>query len=159
MIFSRLNQLNQAFKASLKDSWRIMALDVGTKRIGVALSDETRLIATPKLVLNRKSNLKDFAEIAKILRENNVKAIVVGMPINMDKSASVMSEFVEKFCAELDGFLEGKIPIILFDERLTSFEAREIAASELSRKKEFYDDIAAALILEHFLLELGQNLE
>ncbi len=128
-----------------------MALDVGSKRIGIATSDETRTIATPKLVLTRQSNEKDFVKISEIILENKIVAIVVGMPLNMDGSKSHMSEFVEKFSKNLDEFLEKRIPIFYFDERLTSFEARRINASGLSRKKEHCDDIAAALILEDFL--------
>ena len=146
-IFSNKSQLNQAIPAT----GRIMALDVGSKRIGVATCDETRTIANPRLVLNRQSNLKDFAKINDFIHENRIIAIIVGLPLNMDGTPSKMSEFVSDFAKNFDEFLEKKFPILFFDERLSSFEAREIEASQLSRKKEFYDDIAASLILEHFL--------
>jgi RNase H-fold protein (predicted Holliday junction resolvase) len=65
-----------------------------------------------------------------------------------------MTEFVQKFAKNLNEFLEDKLPIFLFEERLTSFEARDIAASRLSIKKtKFVDDIAASFILQHFLDE------
>jgi putative Holliday junction resolvase len=147
MIFSDKDQLNQA----LPLKGRLIALDVGSKRIGLAICDETRFIATPKLVLHRMSNEKDFAKIKEIIDENKVVGIVVGLPLNMDESESEMSKFVRKFSDNLDNFFENKLPILLFDERLSSFEAREIARSKLSRKKEFCDDIAAAVILESFL--------
>jgi putative Holliday junction resolvase len=146
-IFSNKLQLNQV----IPSSGRIMALDVGQKRIGIATCDETRTIATPKLILSRQSNLKDFAKIKNLIEENNALALIIGLPLNMDLSSSAMSEFVINFTKNLDDFLEKKIPILLLDERLSSFEAREIEASGLSRKKEFYDDIAASLILKDFL--------
>ncbi len=146
-IFSNKLQLNQV----IPSLGRIMALDVGQKRIGIATCDETRTIATPRLILNRQSNIKDFAKIKDLIKDNNAIALIVGLPLNMDLSSSAMSEFVVNFTKNLDDFLEKKFPILLLDERLSSFEAREIEASALSRKKEFYDDIAASLILKDFL--------
>lgn len=147
-IFSNKSQLNQA----IPSLGRIMALDVGSKRIGIATCDETRTITNPRLVLSRQSNLKDFAKIKDFIAENKIIAIIIGLPLNMDGSPSEISKFVENFTQNLDDFLEKELPILLFDERLTSFAAREIEASALSRKKEFYDDIAASVILESFLL-------
>ena len=148
MIFTNKAQLFQA----LPKNGRLLALDIGTKRIGVAISDEDRFIATPKLIINRQSNLKDFAKIAEFISTNLVCAIIIGLPLNMNESNSKMAEFVKKFGENLDDFFEKKLPIIFFDERLTSFEARNFNSSQLSRKKnKFFDDIAASLILQHFL--------
>ena len=149
-IFNIKDHLNQEIPAS----GRIMALDVGSKRIGIAICDESRFLATPKLVLKRQSNLKDFAKIKDFINENKVQAIVIGLPINMDESESEMSQFVRKFSQNFDEFLEGKLPIFFFDERLTSFSARDFGNSKLSRKSEFCDDIAASLILEGFLWQI-----
>ncbi len=127
---------------------RLMALDVGTKRIGIATCDATRLITTPRMILNRQSNLDEFTKIKHFAEENEVVGIVIGLPIGSPE----MMEIIEIFAKKLDLFLEKKFPITLFDERLSSFEAKEIHASPLSRKKnKFVDDIAASLILEHFL--------
>lgn len=151
MIFNIANQANQA----LPPKGRLIAIDVGTKRIGIAVSDAERLIATPKLVLQRQSNLKDFVKIAQLMLENEVVAIVIGYPLHLDGRNDEMTEFVERFAKNFDEFLENKFPIFLFEERLTSFEARQFAASELSRKKDkFVDDIAASLILQHFIDDL-----
>jgi len=149
MIFNISDQLNQALPAK----GRLMALDVGTKRIGVALCDESRFLATPKLIINRLSNQQDFEKIVKFIIENQVVAVVVGRPLNMDGSAIPMTKFCERFAQNLDIFLEKKLPIFLFEERLSSFEAREIKAlGGTSRKKnKFIDDIAASVILQHFL--------
>jgi len=152
MIFNNLSQTNQG---SVGDKGRIIGIDVGTKRIGIAICDSTRFIASPKMVLSRQGNKADFAKIAQIISENEIVAIVVGFPTHMDGSDDEMTEFVRRFAANLDEFLEKKFPIFLFEERLTSFEARQINASELSRKKnKFVDDIAASLILQHFLDDL-----
>lgn len=127
---------------------RLMALDVGTKRIGIATCDATRLIATPRAILNRHSNISDLAKIKEFAEENEVVGIVIGIPIGYVDTCKIIKNFAEN----LEKILEKKIPIILFDESLSSFEAKEIHASPLSRKKnKFVDDIAAAIILEHFL--------
>ena len=135
-----------------------MGLDVGTKRIGLAVSDESRFIATPKLIINRLSNLKDFEKIKKFIEENLIVGIVIGRPVNMDGSQIVMTEFCERFAKNFDDFLENKLPIFLFEERLSSFSARDVNVSELSRKKnKFVDDIAASFILQHFVEQLTFN--
>lgn len=152
MIFNNSNQVNQDLPAK----GRIVAIDVGTKRIGLALSDESRFIATPKLVIARKSNQQDFEKIKKFIEENLVVAIVIGRPINMEGQITEMTKFSERFAEKFDEFLQKKFPIFLFEERLTSFEAKNIDASELSRKKgDFVDDIAASFILQHFLDSLS----
>jgi putative Holliday junction resolvase len=149
MIFNIYNQLNQA----LPKKGRLLALDVGTKRIGVALCDESRFLASPKLIINRLSNQQDFEKIAKFIIENQVVAIIVGRPLNMNGSEIPMTKFCERFAQNLDIFLEKKFPIFLFEERLSSFEAREVKTlGGVSRKKnKFIDDIAASIILQHFL--------
>ncbi len=127
---------------------RLLALDVGTKRIGIATCDSTRLIATPRMILNRHNNVDDFTKIKQFAEENEIVGIVVGLPVGYDETCKI----IQKFADNLFDFLERKIPIILFDESLSSFEAKEIHSSKLSRKKnKFVDDIAAAVILEHFL--------
>jgi len=127
---------------------RLMALDVGTKRIGIATCDATRLIATPRLILTRYNGLIDLTKIKEFVEENEVIGIVIGLPIDYAETCKIIRNFAEN----LEKFLEKKIPITLFDESLSSFEAKEIHASPLSRKKnKFVDDIAAAIILEHFL--------
>ena len=155
MIFKDSNQVNQALPAK----GRLMALDLGTKRIGIALSDETRFIATPKLVLNRHSNQVDFVKIKNFFDENQAVAIIIGRPINMDGQTTEMTNFAENFAKNFDEFLEEKFPIFLFEERLTSFEAKTFYTSDKSRRRNVaIDDIAASLILQHFLDDLSNHL-
>lgn len=132
----------------LPKSGRLMALDVGTKRIGIATCDSTRFITTPRLIINRSNIQIDSAKIKQFIEENDIVGIVVGMPIDYPETC----ELIQKFSQNLDQFLEKKIPIVFWDETLSSFEAKEINRSPLSRKKtKFIDDIAASIILEHFL--------
>ena len=150
-IFSDLKSTNQ----DLLKPGRIIGIDIGTKRLGIAMSDATRLIATPKTIINRQSNLKDFARIQQLIEEYQVVGIVTGLPINMYDKEIPMTGFSIKFSENLDEFLEKKFPIFLIDERLSSFEAREVNLSHLSRKKTKHcDDIAASFILQDFLNEL-----
>lgn len=155
MIFTEISD----FKKFLPNSGRILALDVGTKRIGIAICDDTQNISTPKLIINRQSNQKDFAIIASIIQENHVVAVVIGLPLKMDGGKSEMSEFISRFAKGFDFFLESspqtEIPIMLFDERLSSFEARNIIRKSSSKRK-FYDDISASLVLEHLLNDLRE---
>ncbi|MBU6338431.1 MAG: Holliday junction resolvase RuvX [Rickettsiales bacterium] len=155
-IFSNFENTNQETSVILPKNGRLLGIDIGTKRLGIAVSDESRLIATPKLIINRQSNLKDFAKIKEIIDEYKIVGIVAGMPINLDDSEIPMTIFANNFCQNLDEFLDKKLPIFFCDERLTSFEAREIGASKLSRKKnksgkKYIDDIAASLILRGFM--------
>lgn len=147
------------FHKTMPSQGKLLAIDVGTKRIGIALCDELRFLATPKKIINRQSNEKDFSEIAKIFKEEKAIAIVMGFPINMDGTFNEMSEFTQKFALELDKFLVGEIKIFFADERLTSFEAKEISHSLASRKKQkHFDDIAASVILRDFLDLVKQEL-
>lgn len=147
-IFNQLENTNQV----IPQSGRLLAIDVGTKRIGIALSDQSRLIATPKNIINRQSNQKDFEKIKKLIEEYQAIGIVIGIPVNMDGSPCFMTNFSIQFSENLDEFLEKKLPIFFSDERLSSFEARELNNSSLSRKRDKHcDDIAASIILQGFL--------
>ena len=149
-------------KKILPTKGRILALDVGTKKIGVAICDDTQTIATPKLIIKRQSNLKDFATLLSIIQENPVIAIIFGFPIKMDGSENLMSDFVMNFVKNFEIFLKDllvkNIVLVVFDERLSSFKARDFMnkTTKKSEKKD-YDDISASLILEHFLNDLRQS--
>lgn len=151
MTVNNFDKLNN----QLPDQGKIMALDVGSKRIGLASSDQLRMIASPNLIIKRQGGDTDLIKIKEFIIENSITAVIIGMPYQMDGSESEISQFVESFSQNLNNFLNKQIPIILFDERLSSFEARRIKSQTLSRKKnQHYDDIAASVILQHFLDEL-----
>lgn len=146
MIYNDLEQLKQA----LPSKGRMIGLDVGTKTIGVAICDDTWFIASPKLTIGRKGEKTDFPLIQKIIEENKIAAIVIGLPLNMDGSESDMSKFVIKFSENLDKFLNNS-KIVFFDERLSSFEAKEMmhqAQTKKHRRDQVIDQIAASVILQ-----------
>ena len=146
MIYKNIEELSQ----EISDNGRLLGLDIGTKRIGVAISDSSRIIANPKLIINRKSNQKDFLLIKDLIIKNQICALVIGLPVNIDESENQMTVFVKKFTDLLDKFL-ADMKIAFFDERLSSFAAKEVNLSEFnvkSKNKAYYDDIAASLILQ-----------
>ena len=158
MIFREISD----YKKILPTKGRILALDVGTKKIGVAICDDTQTIATPKLIIKRQSNLKDFATLLSIIQENPVIAIIFGFPIKMDGSENLMSDFVMNFVKNFEIFLKDllvkNIVLVVFDERLSSFKARDFFNKSFKKSaQKDYDDISASLILEHFLNDLSQG--
>ena len=126
-----------------------MALDVGTKRIGVALSDYLQVIANPCTCIQREPEQKAIEEITKIAKENRVEKIVVGVPYNMDGTLGFQGENCIEFSQKLIGF-----DIILEDERLTSEEAEERLKSrkvDFRKNKGLVDIESACIILEQYL--------
>ncbi len=130
---------------------RLLGIDYGRVRIGVSVSDETRMIARPLCCLEYK---KDFIE--KLQKELKpllpIDAIVVGLPLDMRGKDSPMTEEVRKFADYLKAALQ--LPIVLWDERLTSAQAeRQLQDAGLKRKEraQFNDTLAAALILQSYL--------
>ncbi len=131
---------------------RILGLDVGTKRIGIAISDELGWTAQGIKALDRRHKEGDLREIRDIVRQYGVEKIVVGLPKNMDGSLGPQAEMVLGFVQELREFLD--IPIITWDERLSTVEATKILIKgDLSRKKrkQKVDMTAAGLILQSYL--------
>jgi putative Holliday junction resolvase len=132
---------------------RYLALDVGSRRIGVAVSDELGLTAQPVLTLVRKSSRReDLRSLARLARKYAVGGIVVGNPVRLDGADSPQTEKVRAFAAEL-GELTG-LPIHLWDERLTTHEAHRIlyeAGHKRQQHRRVVDQVAATLILQSFL--------
>ena len=134
------------------DLYRIMALDYGDVRIGIALSDLQRIIATGKENYTRVSLEKDIKHILSIANENNVKEIVVGLPINMDGTKGERVEKTYKFVDELKKFTDIKITFL--DERLTSVQAEKLLISSNVRRekrKQVIDKLSATIILQDYL--------
>lgn len=132
--------------------YRIMALDYGDVRIGIALSDVTRFLATGYENYTRRGLDEDCRHIAQIASDNNVKVIVLGLPINMDGSKGVRVEKTYEFAEELKKYTTADIDFL--DERLTSVSAEKILISaDVSRKKrkEVLDKLSATIILQDYL--------
>ncbi len=146
-----------AYKKSLSQG-KIMALDLGTKRIGVADCDQSQTLTTPRIIISRSSNKKDFEDLLNYIKQNHITAIIIGFPTHMDGTEIKMTKFVKTFAENFLLYLNEhhlNLPIIFHDERLSSFEAEEIAKDIKTRKKQkHHDDIAASIILESFLLKL-----
>lgn len=133
---------------------RYLGLDLGTKTLGVAITDKTKTIASMYKVIRFKSEDYDTAirELKCILNEYEIEKIVLGLPKNMDNSLGFASTRSINFKEKLEK--EINLPIILLDERLTTTEAENILLStDLSRKKrkKVIDGIAAQIILENYI--------
>lgn len=128
---------------------KIMCLDVGTKRVGVALSDYLHILATGHSCVERIPEDKAVNLIKKIARENNVQTIVIGVPINMDGTQGAQAEDCKNFAKN---FSEYKI--VFEDERLTSDLAEERLREkkiDFRKNKSLVDIESACIILEQFL--------
>ena len=131
---------------------RILALDYGTKRIGVALSDELGWTAQPLETIARKSLDADVARIRELVRRHEVKEIVIGMPVQLDGHAGPAAQSARQF-QEVVQTAAG-VPVIAWDERLTTKAAEQmLIEADVSRKKRkgAVDRIAAALLLKSYL--------
>ncbi|MFZ0246540.1 Holliday junction resolvase RuvX [Candidatus Binatus sp.] len=130
----------------------IAALDLGRRRIGVAVTDAASMGAYPVGVVERRALKKDHEAIAAMLRDRRVSTIVVGLPLNMDGSEGPIALSARKFAASIADALG--VTVEMFDERLTSFEARERLADMPARKgarKRGIDALAAVVILEGWM--------
>ena len=131
---------------------RVMALDVGDKTIGVAISDELLLTAQARPTLRRKNLKSDLEALRRIAAENDVREIVVGQPLHMDGKPSAQSIKVERFTEGLRKVVD--LPIVFWDERLTSFAAEEHLEQmgiNWRRRRGHVDKIAAMIILQDYL--------
>jgi len=130
----------------------IMALDVGTKRIGIAVCDPGGTFALPVGSVTRTNRREDLASIEEYVRSYDVLELVVGDPLTLRGERAIASQEVDRFVEMLREIFSG--PIHLVDERLTTAQAtKELVQADVSRKrrKEVVDAMAAALILESFL--------
>jgi putative Holliday junction resolvase len=131
---------------------RILAVDYGRKRIGLALSDELGLTAQPLGTLVRMNRQKDLSRLREACRTHGVTHIIVGHPLHMTGEAGEMANEAARFAARIEK--EIGIDVELVDERLTSWEAAQTVAETrppARRKREPLDDVAAAILLRDYL--------
>ena len=131
---------------------RLLALDHGTKRIGVAVSDEMKIIASPLEYIPAEPFADFLARLKEIIHEKEVELILLGMPRNMDGSYGPAALKVQEFAAVLKNVIT--IPIKLWDERLTSAQAQRFLIQggvRREQRKEKVDKTAAAILLQSFL--------
>jgi putative Holliday junction resolvase len=134
---------------------RLLGLDLGTKTIGMALSDVTRSVATPLRTLKRGKFTADAKEIAQVVESNQVGALVIGLPLKLDGSEGPRAQSTRAFARNLAGHLG--VPIVFWDERLsTAAVERHLIEADASRKRraEVIDRMAAAYILQGALERL-----
>lgn len=130
---------------------RVLGIDPGTRRIGVALSDPGETIASPHATIEARSDEDDVAAILALARENEVSEIVVGYPRNLDGSLGAAAQAAE---ALADRLRDAGATVTLWDERLSSVEAdRALLSQGASRRdrRKATDRVAAAIVLQSFL--------
>jgi putative pre-16S rRNA nuclease len=137
---------------------KVLGLDIGEKRIGIAISDELGYTAQGIKVLNRSGSDEDLEVIKELIREAKASEVVVGLPKNMDGSLGEAAQKVLSFAKKMEEYLS--VPIILWDERWTTAEAtRLLVEADLSRTKrrKVVDKLAAVLILQGYLDSLDHQ--
>ena len=137
---------------------RILALDYGTKRVGVALSDELRWTAQPLETFERRTIDRDVAHIAALVQEHAVGEVVLGFPLQLDGREGPAIQAMRNFAVHLERGLP--VPLVLWDERLTTKAAEDLLiAADVSRKKRkgAVDRVAAAILLQSYLASREQE--
>lgn len=131
---------------------RVLGIDLGTRRIGVALSDGLGLTAQPHRVLARHGGQRDLDGIAALVRETGATAVVIGLPLDPDGTEGRAARAARAFAARLRAALA--IPVELYDESFSTVEAEEVllrADLSRARRKQVVDKLAAAVILQRWL--------
>ncbi len=131
---------------------RYLAIDHGQKRTGLAVSDASETLVSPHSVIETQSSVELLRRILPVIADEQIETIIIGLPYNMDGSEGPRAKQVRQFADQLADKVE--IPILFYDERLSSFEAEGLMTEmELTRKKKKkrLDAIAAAAILRAFL--------
>ena len=140
------------FKIKKELNRPILSLDYGEKRVGIAISDAGCSIALPSEVLERNKTNKDFLYIKDFIEKNDIQAVLIGIPYNMDGSEGEQCKIVKNFSKKLLEFIN--ISIIYWDERLSTLAQEKILINkDVSRKKrkKVIDKLAAAYFLQSFL--------
>ena len=156
-----LSETAEAFAARLPAEGRLLALDVGEKTIGLALSDPRRTIAPPLETIARTKFVKDMEAMKKIISSQKVAGLVIGYPINMDGSAGPRTQSVRTFTSNLLKYID--LPTMFWDERLSTVAVqRTMLEADLSRERraQIVDKLAASYLLQGCLdrlLSLPKN--
>ena len=139
----------EEFKNKITKKTRLLGLDLGSKRIGVAICDDRQSIATPFRTIHKGGATKFIDKLKLIVKENNIEGIIVGNPINMDGSLSRSSQSIKDVCKNILKNID--IPLCLWDERLSTVGAFNLSSQldvNVSKKVKSIDKNAAAFILQ-----------
>ena len=149
----------QELKAQLPSGKRLLGLDVGTKTVGLALSDPSLTVASPLQTIRRTKFTRDAEELEAIISEHGVGGLVVGLPLNMDGSEGRACQSVRQFAANL--LARHDLPLAFHDERLSTaaVERMLVKEADMTRKRraKIVDKAAAAYILQGALDQLRQS--
>ena len=139
----------EEFKKKQTSKTRLIGLDLGSKRIGVSICDERQSIATPFKTINRINTSVLVTELKEIIKENNIKGIVIGNPVNMDGTLGSSAQSVKDISSNISKFID--LPVFLWDERLSTVGAFNLSSQldvNISKKIKKIDENAAAFILQ-----------
>ena len=139
----------EEFKKSIGKKSRLLGIDPGKNRVGIAISDENKVVSTPLKTILKKNNSNFLNEIKEIIVENNVKGIIIGHPINMDGSTGPSAQSAKDFAAHISNNVS--IPVSMWDERLSSQGAFNLSSNldiNVSKKVDKLDENAASFILQ-----------
>ena len=137
------------FKNKLSSGSRLLGIDLGTKRIGIAISDYNQKIATPLHTLDKSKQVKFIEELQSIITENDIKGIIIGNPINMDGTYGKSSQSAKDIAINISNKID--IPVSLWDERLSTVGAFNLSSEldvNVSKRERDIDKFAAAFILQ-----------
>ena len=139
----------EEFKKKQSEKCRLIGLDLGSKRIGVSICDEKQLIATPYKTIHKSKNNELIEELKNIIQENNIKAIIIGYPLNMDGSLGSSAQSVNDVSKNIDKEID--VDVCLWDERLSTVGAFNLSSQldvNVSKREKNIDQNAAAFILQ-----------
>lgn len=139
----------EEFKKKQSEKCRLIGLDLGSKRIGVSICDEKQLIATPYKTIHKSKNNELIEELKNIIQENNIKAIIIGYPLNMDGSSGSSAQSVNDVSKNIDKEID--VDVCLWDERLSTVGAFNLSSQlnvNVSKREKNIDQNAAAFILQ-----------
>ena len=139
----------EEFKKKQSEKCRLIGLDLGSKRIGVSICDEKQLIATPYKTIHKSKNNELIEELKNIIQENDIKAIIIGYPLNMDGSSGSSAQSVNDVSKIIDKEID--VDVCLWDERLSTVGAFNLSSQldvNVSKREKNIDQNAAAFILQ-----------
>ena len=149
-MFERYNMITiEEFKNKITKKSRLLGLDLGSKRIGIAICDDRQSIATPFMTINKQGAERFIIELKLIIKENKIEGLIVGNPINMDGSLGPASQSIKDVCNNI--LKNINVPLCLWDERLSTIGAFNLSKQldvNVSKKVKNIDKNAAAFILQ-----------